>query len=291
MNVTAPKRTAHTWRFPSRIRPNTFSWRSSPTAAARIKDAVAEIKSVARTDLPSAAQGAIRLIERLCPTLEPVDSSSGALGSAVGHAIETLVPIISAADVPVPVRQQWLQRLYEAHAADQMPYIEILADHWGTLCVTAQLASAWAEQMIDRTRRALCGDRSHREHYHGTSACLSALLRATRYADLHALLADTNFPPYKQYAALADAAEGKTDEAIAIAESLRPTRRPDPAVELLCEWILLQAGRVEEAYRRFGLSAHVGGTYLGTFRAVAKTYPSVPREQILRDLIRQSPGG
>lgn len=102
--MTAKKPTAHRWQFPSRIRPNTFSWRSSPTAAARIKGAVAEIKSVSRNDPAAAAEGAIRLIERLSPALEHVDSSSGALGSAFNRALEALVPIISAADAPVPVR-------------------------------------------------------------------------------------------------------------------------------------------------------------------------------------------
>lgn len=288
--MTAKKPAAHRWQFPSRIRPNTFSWRSSPTAAARIKDAVAEIKAVSRNDPATAAEGAIRLIERLSPALEHVDSSSGALGSAVSRALETLVPIISAADVPVPARQKWLERLYEAHAADQMPYIESLADYWGELCVTPELASAWADQMIGITRMALSPDESLRGHYHGTSACLSALLRAARYSDIHSLLAHTDFWHYKQYAARALAAEGKPDEAIALAESLRGPWTPDRSVDRLCERILLDAGRIEEAYRRFGLTSHVGGTYLATFRGVAKAYPSVRREQILRDLIRRSPG-
>lgn len=288
--VTAKKPTAHRWQFPSRIRPTTFSWRSSPAAAARIKEAVAEIKSVSRNDPAAAAEGAIRLIERLSPALKHVDSSSGALGSAVNRALEALVPIISAADVPVAVRQKWLERLYEAHAADQMPYIESLADYWGELCVTPELASAWADHMIGTTRMALSPDKNVRGHYHGTSACLSALLAAARYADIHSLLAHTDFWHYKQYAAKALAAEGKPDEAIALAESLRGPWTPDRAVDRLCERILLDAGRTEEAYRRFGLTSYLGATYLATFREVAKAYPRVPREQILRDLIRRSPG-
>lgn len=154
-----------------------------------------------------------------------MDSSSGALGSAVNRALEALVPIISAADVPVAVRQKWLERLYEAHAADQMPYIESLADYWGELCVTPELASAWADQMIGITRMALSPDKNVRGHYHGTSACLSALLAAARYADIHSLLAHTDFWHYKQYAAKALAAEGKPDEAI------RSTSRTEIATE------------------------------------------------------------
>jgi hypothetical protein len=43
-------------------------------------------------------------------------------------------------------------------------------------------------------------------------------------------------------------------------------------------------------YRRFGLVAHAGGTYLARFRAIAAAYPGISRERVLRDLIQQSPG-
>jgi hypothetical protein len=288
--VTREKRAPHKWLFPSRIRPNAFTWKSSSPAATRIREAVAEIKTVSRSDPAAAGEGAVRLIERLSPALEHVDSSSGALGNAVNGAIEMLVPIISAADVPISVREKWLERLYEAHAADQVPYIEILADYWGELCVTQDLANAWADRMIDGTRMALGPDKALRGHYHGAPACLSALLHAGRFQDIYSLLANTDFWHYKCYAVKALAAEGKHDEAIALAESLRGPWTPDRAVDRLCERILLKAGRAEEAYRRFGLVAHAGGTYLATFRAVAGAYPSIARERILRDLIQQSPG-
>ena len=86
------------------------------------------------------------------------------------------------------------------------------------------------------------------------------------------------------------AAEGKADEAIELAESSRGPWTSETDVNLLCEGILLSMGRAEEAYRRYGLHAHRAGTYLATFRAVAKAYPSVPRAQILSDLIERSPG-
>ncbi|MDB6106284.1 MAG: hypothetical protein JWO52_6283 [Gammaproteobacteria bacterium] len=288
--MTTKESATHKWLFPTRIRPNSFTWKSSSTAATRIKEAVAEIKTVSRNDPAAAAEGAVRLIERLSPALEHVDSSSGALGTAVNRAIETLVPIISAADVSIAVREKWLERLYDAHAADQVPYIEIMADFWGELCVTQELASAWADRMIGITRMALSPDKSLRGHYHGTTACLSALLHAGRYEDIYSLLAHTNFWHYKCYAVKGLAAEGKHDEAITLAESLRGPWTPDRAADRLCERILLESGRIEEAYRRFGLSAHTGGTYLATFREIAKAYPNIAREQILRDLIQRSPG-
>ena len=123
------KANAHKWQFPTRIRPKAFGWKSSRTAVQGIQEAVTEIQGVARHDAILAAEGAVRLIERFSPALEHVDSSSGALGSAVNGAIEALVPIIAAASVPRKVREQWLERLYEAHEADGIPYIEILTDH------------------------------------------------------------------------------------------------------------------------------------------------------------------
>jgi hypothetical protein len=244
--VTTKKSAAHRWLFPTRIRPNSFTWKSSSTAATRIKEAIAEIKTVSRNDPAAAAEGAVRLIERLSPALEHVDSSSGAIGTAVNRAIEALVPIICAANVSVAVREKWLERLYEAHADDQIPYIETLAEFWGELCVTRELASAWADRMIGITQMALSPDKSLRGHYHGTTACLSALLHAGRYDDIHSLLAHTDFWHYKCYAVKALAAEGKHDEAIALTESLRGPWTPDRAADRLCERILLESGRIEE---------------------------------------------
>ena len=36
---------------------------------------------------------------------------------------------------------------------DQVPYIESLGDHWGTLCVTPNLASDWADNLLPVTQR------------------------------------------------------------------------------------------------------------------------------------------
>lgn len=105
--------TTHKWQFTSRFRRHAFGWRSD-TPIQRIKEALAEIKAVARKEPVLAAEGAVTLLEKLSPALEQVDSSSGALGSAVNKAIETLVPIIAKADVEARVRQRWLERLWQA---------------------------------------------------------------------------------------------------------------------------------------------------------------------------------
>src|SRR5713101_2617748 len=130
----------HRWQFTARFRRSAFGWRSQP-AIARVRQAVIEIRQLARRDPILAAEGAVLFLERVSPALEHVDSSSGAIGTAVNHAIAELVPIIAAAPADATTRAAWLERLFEAHAADQMPYIEPLADHWGELCASKEVAS------------------------------------------------------------------------------------------------------------------------------------------------------
>jgi hypothetical protein len=144
-------KTAHKWAFKPRFRPRSFGWRSS-LPIKRIKEAAAEIRQVARKDKVLAAEGAVLFIERLSPAIEQVDSSSGAVGTAVNHAIDKLVPIIAAATASDGLRDQWLERLWTAVEDDGIPYIEDLADHWGELCATPGRASAWADRFIDMIR-------------------------------------------------------------------------------------------------------------------------------------------
>lgn len=126
------------WQFAPRFRRNAFGWKSD-TPILRIKEALAEIKAVAKKEPVLAAEGAVLFLEKLAPAIEQVDSSSGGIGSAVNRAIETLVPIISKADVARAVREKWLDRLFEALQEDDMPYLEYLGDFWGELCSTRRL--------------------------------------------------------------------------------------------------------------------------------------------------------
>jgi hypothetical protein len=82
-----PARTAYKWTFRARLRRHAFGWRSQP-AIKRIKKAVSEIKKVARKDPVTGAEGAVLLLGKLSPALEQVDSSSGAIGTAVNNAID-----------------------------------------------------------------------------------------------------------------------------------------------------------------------------------------------------------
>jgi len=133
---------AYAWKFTSRFRRNAFGWRGSRAAIGRIDEALAEINAVARADRNLAAEGAVALIERLSPALEQIDSSSGAIGRAVNGAIRDLVTIIADAPAERHTRGKWLDRLWAAHEADAIPYIETLADYWGDLCASTACRSA-----------------------------------------------------------------------------------------------------------------------------------------------------
>jgi hypothetical protein len=129
-----------------------------------------------------------------------------------------------------------------------------------------------------------------RGHFHGTSACLSALFRAERYAEIIDILKTEKFWHYTQWAVKAHAARGEKAEAIKYAESLRSPWTPDGSVDRVCEEILLSSGFSDEAYERYGRSANRRGTYLATFRAVAKKYPHKQPSEILADLAADTPG-
>lgn len=281
---------AYAWKFKSRFRRNAFGWRGSRPAIQRIDEAVAEIKAVARTDRRLAAEGAVLFLERVSPALEQIDSSSGAIGSAVNGAIRDLVTIIAEAPADRRMREGWLDRLWAAHEADAIPYIETLADYWGELCGANEVASEWADRLIDITRLALSPDPQMRGYFHGTSACFSALFRAERYAEIIDILRAETFWHYTQWAVKARAARGEKAEAIRYAESCRGPSTPDGFVDRLCEEILLSSGFTDEAYERYGRGANRRGTYLATFRAISKKYPHKQPSEILADLAANTPG-
>jgi len=279
----------HPWEFRRRFRRGAFGWRSK-LPVERVKQAVSEIKRVARRDPQLGAEGAVLFLERVSGAIERVDGSSGAIGSAVNRAVDALVPIIARAPADPPVREAWLERLFEAHAADEIPYIEGLADHWGELCGSKELASEWADRLIESARLAVAPDRLPGTFFHGTSACLSALYRAGRYEELVALVGADTLWDYQRWAVRALADSGKKAEAIRLAESCRGPWTPERDVDAVCEEILYSSGLIEEAYRRYGLLAHRRGTYLATFRATARRYPDVPPERLLADLVETTPG-
>jgi hypothetical protein len=281
----------HKWTFLSRFRRHAFGWRSQP-AIGRIKEAVSEIKKAARKDPILGGDGAVLFLERLSPAIEPVDSSSGAIGTTVGNAIQALVPIIAGAPAEDTLRDKWLERLWQAVEDDHMPYIELLPDYWGELCVTPERASRWADEFADILRRVWGLNREPGGYFKGTAACLSALLRAGRNDEILELLelAPHKFWGDRQWGVKALVAMGKKAEAIRYAEASRGLNQNPIEIAQACEEILLSSGMAEEAYGRYAIEASKRATYVAAFRAVAGKYPHKDPAVILRDLVASTPG-
>ena len=284
-------RSAHKWQFAPRFRRHAFGWRSD-TPIQRIKEALSEIKQVARKEPLLAAEGAVTLLEKLSPALAQVDSSTGALGSAVNKAIDTLVPLIVRADVRPKLRQRWLNRLWQALQDDEIPYLDLLGDYWGELCVTPELASHWANEFMPVVESIWSLAAPGHGYFKGTSACLASLYAAGRFDELLALIDRAPFKWWhnRRWGVKALAAMGKKAEAIRYAEDSRGLNDPGWQIAEACEAVLLSSGLAEEAYRRYAIAANQGTTNLATFRAITKKYPHVPPEQVLQDLIAGTPG-
>ncbi len=281
----------HAWAFSPRFRRGAFGWRSEP-AITRIKEALTEIKAFNRKEPILAGEGAVLFLSKLSPALENIDSSSGAIGSAVNRAIEALVPIIAKAPADLATRRKWLEQLYQAHADDQIPYIESLGDYWGELCADADLAGEWGDRLAETVE--MVWGRYPAEHgfFHANSICLSALLGAGRHDQLLALVDKCPYQSwtYRQWGVKALVAMGKKSEALRYAEATQGLNEPLGRIADACEAILLSSGLADEAYQRYALAANRAGTYLATFRAICRKYPHMKPADILNDLVAGTPG-
>jgi hypothetical protein len=119
---------------------------------------------------------------------------------------------------------------------------------------------------------------------------LSCLLEAERYEELTDLvgLQKSRFWSDDRFVAEALLRQGREADALAHAESLlRNEQRPwgFHDISRFCETILVQQGREEEAYRRFGLPSASGNTYLAMWRDLVRRYPDLDARQILQDLM------
>jgi len=281
--------TKHPWKFKPRLRSRAFGWRGSHLACRRLKEAVAEIKKVAKTDPVTAGDGVVSLMERIWPAFQAIDTSSGALGGAVYWTQQELLPIAIEAPADRKTRDKWLDRLWQAIQDDGVDYLSPVEERWGDLCRSPQVASYWADQLVGLLRTAWSDPRPG-NYVRGTSVCLSSLLAAGRHQELLEVLAIQRFPFWhdRKFGVQALLSQGRTDDALAYAEASRGLNQPDPAVDAACEKILLDIGRADEAYEKYALTANGSSTGLATFRTIVRKYPGRDPKEILRDLATSS---
>lgn len=287
------RKSAYPWAFRARFRRGGFGWRGSRLAIGRISEAVDEVLRMQRLDPLLAAQGAVLFLQRLSPALADVDSSTGALGNAAHGAVQALVPVIAKAPATASQRVAWLESLFAALQEDDPPYIESVGEAWGELCVTEELASRWADELLPTVRR-VHQDRQAGKFgwFTGTAACLSALYKAQRHDELLQVLDLNPRPSWHEsvWGARVLLAKGQVEEGIAYLERRCAQQVSPGALASFAEDALLQAGQRQQAYERYALTAHQANSRLATYRSLAKAYPEIGSDQLLRDLIRSTPG-
>ncbi len=279
----------HTWAFKARLRSRAFGWRGSHLACQRLKEAVTEIKKIARTDPVIAGDGVVSLVERIWPAFQDIDTSSGALGGAVYWAQGELLPIAIEAPADRKTRDKWLDCLWQAIEDDGVDYLSVVGSRWGELCGSREVASYWADRFLGLLRTAW-SDRRPGNYVRGTGVWLYSLLAAGRHQELLEVLALQRFPFWhdRKFGMQALVSEGRTGEALTYAEASRGLNQPDAAIDAACEKLLLDLGRVNEAYEKYGLTASASSTGLATFRAIVKKYPGQDQKKILLDLATAS---
>ncbi|MCP5461884.1 MAG: hypothetical protein H7A34_01730 [bacterium] len=279
----------HEWNFKKYFRKGAFGWKGTALATKRLNEAVSEIKKVNKTDPLLAVEGCIILMERISSALEHIDSSSGALGNAVNHTLNEIIPFLINAPAEKGLRKEWLERIHNAILNEGIQFLSPVEESWGKICVFPDLMNEWADRILPEVKAIWTGKKEF-EFHTCTDICLSCLLESGRYDELENLLAlhTHKFWPYDKFQAEALRRQGRIADALSYADSIRDEDHYESKIMLFCESLLIQSGLKEEAYRRYGLNIRDGRTYLAQFKSIVKKYPEYPEKKILLDLINQS---
>ena len=283
------RRPSHKWAFRPGMRAGAFGWRGSAKAIDRLNLANSEIRAVNRADPVTAAEGVVVLAELIWPAFEQIDTSSGALGSAVRRTLEDLVPVLIKAPADEPTRAHWLERLRQAILDDGVDYLATISDRFGEIAAFPTLMRLHADRDLDLIREAWT-DHARFSHVATATLTLSCLLEAGRHDELLALLdvRKTRLWFDEKFAAEALLRQGREEAALARAAALLDgDRQPWGGHEIarFCEAILVRQGKADEAYRRFGLPTAAGNTWLAMWRDLVRRYPDRDARSLLEDLI------
>ena len=271
------------------MRAGAFGWRGSAKAIDRLNLAGSEIRAVNRADPVTAAEGVVVLAERIWPAFEHIDTSSGALGSAVRRTLENLVPVLIASPADELTRAHWLERLRQAILDDGVDYLAPISDRFGEIAAFPTLIRLHGYRDLDLIRQAWA-DHARFSHVATATLTLSCLLEAGRHDELLALVEvrKTRLWFDETFAAEALLRQGREEAALARAVGLLDgDRQPWGRHEIarFCEAILVRQGKADEAYRRFGLPTAAGNTWLAMWRNLVRRYPDRDARSLLEDLI------
>ncbi len=278
------------WDFVERFTSGDIGWKTQP-ALKDIKAAAREIKKVAKKDGALAAEGVGLFFENISEALSMVDCSASAVSSMMRKVVGELTVVFSKAELATEERQAMLERMYVAYRADQMGVSEALGESWGRLCSDNEIASQWADKLLEECKLAWGPERGRGYIAKGMSNCLSSLLYSERYQDLLDLLAlaPRKTWTYHHFGVRALAAQEHMPEALEYAKEAGANTE-GVVVAKLCEELLLDKGLVDDAYRLYGLKASETNTYHAWYRAILTKYSHKTPAEVLADLAAHEPG-
>ncbi|MHB0981091.1 MAG: hypothetical protein ACYC5Q_13670 [Thermoleophilia bacterium] len=300
MTAPPPK---HSWTFTRHFRAHAYGWKASRLAAKRLREAVTEIRAVARKDPGLGMEGAVVLLERFVGAVCGVDDSWGILGTGFSRELGRLEPVLSALGVDADTRLSLLRRVLAAWHADEYGYLAVLPDVFPRFVAGADEARIL---VVEFERRAEAHDRRSEEiqaqeagwSYAATveRVARDAYRRMATELELGFLEPDRalelalvhDFHDGGVTLARTLLSRGRVDDARAVLEAgaASPHSAPDPR-QMWFE-LLAEAGEDEAAYiaGAHWLAANVS---LERFRKVCKGLPGVERPRLARDAMALTP--
>ncbi|MBN1602164.1 MAG: hypothetical protein JW915_11175 [Chitinispirillaceae bacterium] len=285
------KGSQHTWEFTKYFRTNAYGWKGTALASKRIKAAIKEINAVAKKEPTIAAEGAVIFIEKCWRAIEHIDSSSGAIGTAVGNAVIEIVQVIHDAPLAIEERQKLIERIWDSWEEEGYGYYDELSEKWTELCAEPEIMTYWADSFLPIVKQIFSTD-TPRSCFKGSEPCLSCLFETGRYDEIIEIVKSKSNPifHYQKYVIKVVAATGEVDKALSMIDECLGDSYSTYQAAHLGEEILLKAGRVEEAYKRYGLMMPFQTTGLATLSAIRKKYPKISPQRILSDLLDADSG-
>lgn len=279
----------HKWAFEPGMRAGAFGWRGTAKATSRLKAAMREIKAVRKSDPAVAGEGVIAFAERIWPAFEHIDTSSGALGTAVARTLENLAPILIEAPADETTRAAWAERLRTAIIDDGVDYLAPLADRFGEIAQIPSVINDHAERDLALISAAWA-DHACFSHVPTATLTLSCLLEAGRHEELLALVdsARTRLWFHEKFAAEALVRQGREADALERAAALLEGESMPwgyRAIAGFCETLLIRQGKEDEAYACYGLPMTSGTTWLAMWRDLVKRYPDRDPRMVIEDLM------
>lgn len=282
----------HAWEFTRFFRAGVFKWNGTALASKRIHAAIREIKQVAKKDSCSAAQGAVNFVEKCGRAIEHIDSSSGAIGNAVNSALYEVAAIIGTAELTSKDRLSLVERIWESWEEEECGYYDVLSELWPKFCREPEIMTYWADRFLPIVTLVFKSTEAG-AYFKGSEPCLACLFETGRYDEVIDILQNKEriLFDYLQYVIKVAAAKGDLDAALKMVDEYMCDPYISPyAVARLGEELLMQSGRIEEAYRKYAFRLPFQTTGLATFTTIHKRYPKISPQRIINDLLANDPG-